>query len=115
MRVTPGTAQRGAADRAFHVRIAEATGNGALAHAVAGLWDQRRGDLWARTEVHFTAALRAEDAGRPRSVVVALDARRERCAQGVHRHLQRVARRIPAWLGRFGRRYPGRRRRAGPR
>jgi len=87
-------AQRDAADRAFHVRIAEATGNGALAHAVAGLWDLRRGDLWSRIEVHFhTAALRAKTLADHEAIVAALA---ERDADGarraMRRHLERVAR-----------------------
>ena len=31
------------ADRLFHLRIAEATGNAVLAHMVSALWGQRRG------------------------------------------------------------------------
>jgi DNA-binding FadR family transcriptional regulator len=86
--------KRDAADRAFHVRIAEATGNGALAYAVAGLWDQRRGDLWARIEVHFhTAALRAKTLADHEAIVAALDARDANAARAaMHRHLRRVAR-----------------------
>ena len=88
------TAERDAADRAFHVRIAEATGNGALAHAVAGLWDQRRGDLWARIEVHFhTAALRAKTLADHEAIVTALAARNaDGARKAMHRHLERVAR-----------------------
>ncbi len=86
--------ERDAADRAFHVRIAEATGNGALAYAVAGLWDQRRGDLWARIEAHFhTAALRAKTLADHEAIVAALDARDANAARAaMHRHLRRVAR-----------------------
>ncbi len=88
------TAERDAADRAFHVRIAEATGNGALAHAVAGLWDQRRGDLWARIEVHFhTAALRAKTLADHEAIVAALAARdADGARNAMHHHLERVAR-----------------------
>ena len=87
-------AKRDAADRAFHVRIAEATGNGALAHAVADLWDQRGGDLWARIEVHFhTAALRAKTLADPEAIVAALAARdADGARNAMHRHLERVAR-----------------------
>lgn len=86
--------ERDAADRAFHVRIAEATGNGALAHAVAGLWDQRRGDLWARIEAHFhTAALRAKTLADHEAIVAALEMRDAGAARAaMHRHLRRVAR-----------------------
>jgi DNA-binding FadR family transcriptional regulator len=87
-------AERDTADRAFHVRIAEATRNGALAHAVAGLWDLRRGDLWSRIEVHFhTAALRAKTLADHEAIVAALAARDAAGARkAMHRHLERVAR-----------------------
>src|SRR6185369_11280616 len=87
-------AERDAADRVFHVRIAESTGNGALAHAVAGLWDQRRGDLWARIEVHFhTAALRAKTLADHEAIVAALAARdADGARKAMRRHLERVAR-----------------------
>ena len=53
-------ARRDTADREFHLRIAEITRNGALAHVVAALWEQRRGELWTRIEKHFhTPELRA--------------------------------------------------------
>jgi DNA-binding FadR family transcriptional regulator len=41
------------ADRLFHLRIAEATGNSALALVVKTLWDQRTGPLFLRLEHHF--------------------------------------------------------------
>ena len=87
-------AERDAADRAFHVCIAEATGNGALAHAVSGLWDLRRGDLWSRIEVHFhTVALRAKTLADHEAIVAALAARDSGAArEAMHRHLERVAR-----------------------
>jgi DNA-binding FadR family transcriptional regulator len=86
--------ERDAADRAFHVRIAEATGNGAYAHAVASLWDLRRGDLWSRIEVHFhTAALRAKTLADHEAIVAALAAHDAAGARrAMHRHLERVAR-----------------------
>jgi DNA-binding FadR family transcriptional regulator len=88
------TAERDAADRAFHVRIAAATGNGALAHAVAGLWDLRRGDLWSRIEAHFhTAALRAKTLADHEAIITALAARDAGAARkAMHRHLERVVR-----------------------
>jgi DNA-binding FadR family transcriptional regulator len=42
-----------AADRLFHLRIAEASGNSALALVVKTLWDQRQGPLFLRLEHHF--------------------------------------------------------------
>jgi len=41
------------ADRQFHLRIAEASGNSALALVVRTLWDQRAGPLFTRLEHHF--------------------------------------------------------------
>ena len=40
-------------DRLFHLRIAEASGNSALALVVKTLWDQRTGPLFLRLEHHF--------------------------------------------------------------
>jgi DNA-binding FadR family transcriptional regulator len=41
------------ADRDFHLRIAEACGNSALALVVKTLWEQRTGALFRRLEEHF--------------------------------------------------------------
>lgn len=40
-------------DRLFHLRIAEATGNGALTHVIRLLWDERGGALFKRLEHHY--------------------------------------------------------------
>jgi DNA-binding FadR family transcriptional regulator len=42
-----------AADRLFHLRIAEGTGNGALVAVVKMLWDERTGPLFTRLEHHY--------------------------------------------------------------
>src|SRR4051812_23232063 len=42
-----------APDRQFHQRIAEASGNSALALVVRTLWEQRTGPLFLRLEHHF--------------------------------------------------------------
>jgi len=42
-----------AADRLFHLRIAEATGNGALVHVVKTLWEERTGPLYKQLEHHY--------------------------------------------------------------
>ena len=42
-----------AGDRLFHMRIAEATGNGALVHVVKMLWDERVGPLYQQLEHHY--------------------------------------------------------------
>ncbi len=41
------------ADRLFHLRIAEATGNGALVHVVRLLWEERTGPLYQQLEHHY--------------------------------------------------------------
>jgi DNA-binding FadR family transcriptional regulator len=40
-------------DRLFHLRIAEATGNGALVAVVKMLWDERTGPLYQQLEHHY--------------------------------------------------------------
>ena len=40
-------------DRLFHLRIAEATGNGALVVVVKMLWEERMGPLFTRLEHHY--------------------------------------------------------------
>ena len=42
-----------AADRQFHLGIAQATGNNILLHMVSALWDLRRGPLWTQIDAHF--------------------------------------------------------------
>jgi DNA-binding FadR family transcriptional regulator len=41
------------ADRLFHLRVAEATGNGALVAVVKMLWEERMGPLFTRLEHHY--------------------------------------------------------------
>jgi GntR family transcriptional repressor for pyruvate dehydrogenase complex len=43
------------ADRLFHLRIAEGTGNGALVQVVKMLWDERYGPLYKQLEHHYDA------------------------------------------------------------
>ena len=86
-------AERDAADRSFHVAIAVASGNEALAHTVEHLWDLRRGELWAKTEEHFhTPALREKTLADHEAIVTALAAHDARGARdAMRRHLSRVA------------------------
>lgn len=85
--------ERDAADRAFHVAIADAAGNEALSLTVAHLWDLRRGELWAKIEEHFhTTALRAMTLADHEAIVSALAAHDPAAArEAMHRHLSRVA------------------------
>ena len=41
------------ADRLFHLRITEATGNGALVAVVKMLWEERTGPLYKQLEHHY--------------------------------------------------------------
>ena len=42
-----------AGDQLFHIRIAEATGNGALVDVVKMLWEERTGPLYKQLEHHY--------------------------------------------------------------
>jgi DNA-binding FadR family transcriptional regulator len=86
--------ERDAADRAFHVAIAEATGNGSFALVVQALWEQRRGELWTKIEEHFhTPALREKTLSDHATIVAALAAHDSDAARAaMHRHLSRVER-----------------------
>jgi GntR family uxuAB operon transcriptional repressor len=80
------------ADRLFHLRIAESTGNSVLLQMVTALWDHARGPLWSQMEAHFhSPALRAasqEDHQRVFSALLVRDAEGARSA--MRGHLERV-------------------------
>lgn len=80
------------ADRLFHLRIAESTGNSVLLQMVTALWDHARGPLWSQMESHFhSPALRAasqDDHQRVFSALLARDAEGARAA--MRAHLERV-------------------------
>ena len=84
------------ADRAFHLRIAEASGNSALALVVKTLWAQRTGPLFLRLEHHFdTPALWSVAIREHREIVAAIarhDATGARSA--MRRHMNHAARRF---------------------
>ncbi len=79
-------------DRLFHIRIAEASGNGVMAQVVTALWDQLRGVLWKKLEEHFhTAQLREASLEEHQKVFDALVARDPVAARDAMRdHLERV-------------------------
>lgn len=85
-----------AADRLFHLRVAEASGNSALAFVVKTLWDQRTGPLFLRLEHHFdTPQLWTFAIKEHREVLAAIwkrDAAAARAA--MRRHMDRAARRF---------------------
>lgn len=87
-----------APDRQFHLRIAEATGNSALALVVKTLWDQRQGPLFLRLEHHFdTPALWTVAVREHREIAAAIarhDATGARAA--MRRHMDHAAKRFSA-------------------
>ena len=80
------------ADRLFHLRIAESTGNGVLLQMVTALWDHARGPLWSQMESHFhSPALRAASQDDHQQVFNALVTRDAEAARAAMRaHLERV-------------------------
>jgi DNA-binding FadR family transcriptional regulator len=88
-------------DRLFHLRIAEASGNSALALVVKTLWDQRTGPLFLRLEHHFdTPALWAVAIREHREIVAAI-ARHDAAAarSAMRRHMNQAAKRFSASWG----------------
>jgi DNA-binding FadR family transcriptional regulator len=85
-----------AADRLFHMRIAEACGNSALALVVRTLWDQRTGPLFLRLEHHFdTPALWTVAIREHREIVAAIARHDAAAARGaMRRHMNHAARRF---------------------
>lgn len=101
--------KRDAADRAFHVRIAEITRNSALAWVVGSLWDQRHGEIFTRLETRFhTAELRARTLEDHAAIIAALAAHDADAARrAMHRHLSRVTREFQRhWEGDGAQRAP---------
>ena len=84
------------ADRLLHLRIAEASGNSALALVVKTLWDQRTGPLFLRLEHHFDTPELWDAAIEEHRVIVAAIARRDAGAarSAMRRHMDRAARRF---------------------
>jgi GntR family transcriptional regulator, uxu operon transcriptional repressor len=80
------------ADRAFHVAIATATGNGLLAQIVAGVWDRRGGGMWEKIEEHFhTKALRVAAIEDHQNIFKALVSRDAAAAKDqMRKHIERV-------------------------
>jgi len=83
------------ADRVFHVRVAEATGNSALARVVETLWDLRTGTFFRRLEhLHFEPPMAADAIAEHRAIAKAIAAREPRGARAaMRRHMDRTYRR----------------------
>ena len=83
-------------DRLFHMRIAEATGNGALVAVVKMLWDERTGPLFAQLEHHYDSPDQwARAIAEHRLVLNAIDKRDATGARAaMQRHLDRAYKRF---------------------
>jgi DNA-binding FadR family transcriptional regulator len=83
------------ADRAFHVRIAQATGNSALELVVQTLWDQRVGPLYRALEIKLEyPAMAGETLGEHKAVLDAILARRPAAARvAMRRHMDMTKKR----------------------
>ena len=84
------------ADRLFHLRVAEATGNGALVAVVKMLWEERMGPLFTRLEHHYDTPKAWDNALAEHRIV--FDAIGRRDAEGaraaMQRHLDRAYKRF---------------------
>ncbi len=87
-----------AADRLFHLRIAEACGNSALVLVVRALWDQRTGPLFLRLEHHFDTPALWDVAIREHREILRAIARHDPAAAraAMRRHMDQAARRFGA-------------------
>jgi DNA-binding FadR family transcriptional regulator len=83
-------------DRLFHVRIAEATGNGALVAVVEMLWEDRTGPLYKQLEHHYDSpALWQAAMNEHRAVVKAIAAKDAAGARSaMQRHLNQAYKRF---------------------
>ncbi len=83
-------------DRLFHLRIAEATGNGALVAVVKLLWDERTGPLYQQLEHHYNSpALWMAAMAEHRAVLKAIAARDGSAARtAMRRHLNQAYKRF---------------------
>ena len=84
------------ADRLFHLRIAEATGNGALVAVVKLLWEERTGPLYAQLEHHYESpALWNAAMAEHRAVLRAIAAHDAAAARAaMRRHLNQAYKRF---------------------
>ena len=80
------------ADELFHLRIAEASGNGALVHLVKQLWSFRYSAMFRKLDEHFdTQARHAHAIEEHRRVVEAIERRDAEAARdAIRAHLQSV-------------------------
>jgi DNA-binding FadR family transcriptional regulator len=91
-----GEAQPLGGDRLFHLRIAEATGNGALVAVVKMLWEERSGALYKQLEHHYDAPeLWVAAMAEHRAVLKAIAAKDAAAARtAMQRHLNQAYKRF---------------------
>lgn len=84
------------ADRTFHLRIAEATGNGALVAVVKMLWEERTGPLYKQLEHHYDSpALWTAAMAEHRAVLKAIAAHdADGARSAMQRHLNQAYKRF---------------------
>ena len=85
-----------AGDQLFHIRIAEATGNGALVAVVKMLWEERTGPLYKQLEHHYDSpALWIAAMSEHRAIVAAIAAHDVEAARtAMQRHLTQAYKRF---------------------
>lgn len=85
-----------AADRLFHLRVAEATGNGALVAVLKMLWEERMGPLFSQLEHHYdTPELWVAALAEHRNVLKAIVARDADTARAaMQKHLNKAYKRF---------------------
>jgi len=83
-------------DQLFHIRIAEATGNGALVSVVRMLWEERTGPLYKQLEHHYDSpALWTAAMAEHRAIVKAIAAHDAPAARAaMQRHLTQAYKRF---------------------
>ena len=88
-------------DRMFHMRIAEATNNGALVAVIKLLWEERTGPLYKQLEQHYDSpALWNAALGEHRAVLAAIGAHDARAARSaMQRHLNQAYKRFTTGWG----------------
>jgi DNA-binding FadR family transcriptional regulator len=85
-----------AGDRLFHLRIAEATGNGALVNVIRLLWEERASPLYKQLEQHYDApGLWKSAIEEHRAIAQAIGAHDAKAARTtMQRHLNQAYRRF---------------------